>query len=510
MVPHMTPDEFRRRGHQMVDWIADYMGKVGEYPVLSRNTPNELFNALPAAAPEKGEPWENILRDIDRLIIPGVTHWQSPRFFAYFSANASAPGMLGEMLAGALGIQGMLWTTSPACTELETKVMDWLADMIGLPARFKSTSTEPQQGGGVIQCTASDSNLVALLAARYRAARRMKSDGPGAAHQHDDDSLAALGAPDFRTFTAYTSTQAHSSVVKGLIVAGMPRENLRLIDVDEKLAMKPRALADAIARDRAAGLHPFFVTATTGTTSSTAIDPLRPIGEVCRREGLWLHIDAAFAGAACVCPEFRWMIDGIELADSFVFDPHKWLLTNLHCSAFWVSDRAALTGAMSVTPEYLKNAMSQSGQVIDYRDWQVPLGRRFNALKLWFVIRHYGVEGLRAHIREHVRLATLMESIIRDDPKKHFEIAAPRSCALVCFRLPPPATDEDNKRVLEAVNRSGEAYLSHTVIPVREPDGSMQPRVVLRLAIAGSSTTEPEIRRAWRALCAAAEGVLVR
>lgn len=495
--PHLTPAEFRRRGHAMIDLIASYMERAGDFPVLSRAQPGAIEGALPARAPEQGEPWDEILADVERIIMPGVTHWQSPRFFAFFPANSSGPGILGDLLASGLGVQGMLWATSPACTELETRVLDWLADMIGLPARFTSASAEPRQGGGVIHGTASEATLVALLAARERAVEAGPS-GPDA-------------PLDQRRLTAYTSTQAHSSVLKAVRIAGLAPEQLRLIDVDDTLAMKPGALAEAVARDRAAGRIPFFITATIGTTSTTAIDPLRAVGEIARRERLWLHTDAAFAGAACVCPEFRRMIDGVELADSFVFNPHKWLLTNFPCSAFWTSDRRSLTAALAVTPEYLRNAASQSGRVIDYRDWQVPLGRRFNALKLWFVIRHYGVEGLRAHVRAGVRLARRFESLIAGDPARRFEVVTPRTTSLVCFRLTPrpgataAAEDARNRAVMDAVNASGEAYLTHTVVPLRGADGAAEPRTILRVAVGAPSTTEADIDRLFGAIGRASE-----
>ena len=382
---------------------------------------------------------EGILEDLDRLILPGITHWQAPGFFAYFPCNASGPAIMGELLSAGLGVQGMLWATSPAATELETRMLEWLAQLIGLPAIFE----------GCIQGTASESTLVALLAARHRAG---KGD-----------------------LVAYASEQAHSSVLKAARIAGV---ELRNVPVRSDLSMDPAALDAMIAEDRARGRKPFFVCATVGTTSSTAIDPLPPLPP-----DLWLHVDAAYAGNACVCPEFRWMIEGVERADSFCTNPHKWLLTSFDCSAFWTRDRASLLGALSVTPEYLKTA--HAGQVIDYRDWQVPLGRRFRALKLWFVIRHYGAEGLRAHIRRHVELAKLFEGWVREDPR--FELCAERTLALVCFRK--RGSDDENRALLDRVNASGRAYLSHTTLPGKG--------YTLRMAIGAPATDERHVREAW-------------
>jgi aromatic-L-amino-acid decarboxylase len=480
-VPHMTRDEFRRAGHALIDWIADYWDRVADLPVLSRVQPGDILASLPEAAPEDPEPWEAIAADVDRLIMPGITHWQSPNFFAFFPANASPPAVLGELLSAGLGVNGMLWATSPAATELETRMLDWMARLLGLPERFLSTSPG---GGGVIQGTASESTLVAMLAARRRALQR--------------DPAARL--------VAYTSTQAHSSVIKAAMIAGLARdsddrEHLRLIDVDDSFAMRPDLLRDAMRRDRAAGLTPFYVCATVGTTSSTAVDPLEAIGPLCAEFAgeagkVWLHVDAAHAGAACICPEFRWMLRGVEHADSLCFNPHKWLLTNFDCDLFWTADRAALTGALSITPEYLRNAASERGAT-DYRDWQVPLGRRFRALKLWFVLRRYGAAGLRAHVREHVRLAALFEDLVRTEGANLFEIAAPRTINLVCFRLrgDGPAADDRNRALLDRINATGRAYLTHTALPA---PGGGRPRVVLRLCVGSTWTAEEHVRAAWR------------
>ena len=386
---HMSAEAFREHGYAMIDWIAKYMQAVETYPVMSSVKPGDVRANLPAQPPQHGEPFEQMLRDVDEIIMPGITHWQSPNFFGFFPANVSGPSILGDLLASGLGVQGMLWATSPACTELETHVLDWLVDMLDLPERFKSTTA----GGGVIQDTASSSTLCALLAARERAT---SFD----VNEHGAD----------RKLIAYCSNQAHSSVEKAVKIAGLGRANLRLIEVDESFAMRPQALAEAIARDAAAGLTPCFVCATVGTTSSNGLDPVRAIGEVCKRNNIYLHVDAAMSGTAALCPEFRYIHDGLELADSYCFNPHKWMFTNFDCDCFYVADRAALIKTLSVQPEYLKNKASESGGgesggVFDYRDWHIPLGRRFRALKLWFVIRHYGIEGLQSHIREHVKLS---------------------------------------------------------------------------------------------------------
>ncbi len=460
---HMTPEEFRRHGRAVVDWIADYYARIESLPVLSQARPGELRTALPAAAPQQGESFEAMLEDVDKLILPGITHWQSPNFFAYFPANSSGPSVLGELLAAGLGVQGMLWATSPACTELETHVLDWLVDMLGLPAKFKSDGP----GGGVIQDSASSAALCALLAARERAT-------DGASNQR-----GCRGE-----LVAYCSNQAHSSIEKAVKIAGIGRDNLRLIEVDERFALRPDLLRQAIAQDRQTGRLPFFVAATLGTTSSNGIDPLAEIGAICRAENLWLHVDAAMAGTAALCPEMRAMHDGVEHADSYCFNPHKWMFTNFDCDCFYVADRAALIDALSVLPEYLKNKATESGAVFDYRDWQVPLGRRFRALKLWFVIRHYGVDGLRHHVRRHVELAHQFARWVEDSTR--FEIVAPVPLNLVCFRH--VGGEAATERLLERLNASGRLYLTHT---------RLNDRYTLRMCIGQTWTEERHVRAAW-------------
>lgn len=476
---HMTPDEFRVHGHELVEWVADYFEHVAEMPVLSRVAPGEVRDALPAHMPEQPEPFAAMLRDVEQILLPGITHWQSPGFFAYFPANASGPSVLGDLLSAGLGVQGMLWSTSPAATELETHVLDWLVELLGLPTAFRSDST----GGGVIQDSASSSSLVAMLAARERAT--------GGAGNSD-------GVPALPRLTAYTSSQAHSSVEKAARIAGIGTAGLRIVDVEETtLAMRPEVLDAMMAADSAAGRRPFFVAATVGTTSTNAMDPLHPIGEVTRRRGAWLHVDAAMSGSAAVCPEFRWINDGVEYADSYVVDAHKWLFTNFDCSAFFVADRAALISALSILPEYLRNSASESGAVIDYRDWMVPLGRRFRALKLWFVLRWYGAEGLRHHIRRHVELAQDFAAWVDATPA--FERVTPTPLNLVCFTHVDG--EQATQRVLDEVNASGAAFLTHTRV---------HGRLTIRVSIGATWTERPHVERLKDLLQEGATGASMR
>ena len=460
---HMTPEEFRLHGRAVVDWIADYYERVESLPVLSRVEPGEVRASLPSEPPVRGEPFEAILADVERCILPGITHWQSPNFFAFFPANSSGPAVLGELLSAGLGVQGMLWATSPACTELETHVLDWLVDMMDLPEKFKSDGT----GGGVIQDSASGASLTALLAARERAT------GYAGNEKGLDGRLVA-----------YASSQTHSSVEKAVKIAGLGRENLRVVEVDDRFAMRPDTLLRKIEEDRHAGRIPCFVCATIGTTSSNAIDPLPEIGPICREQGIWLHVDAAMSGTAALCPEFRHVHDGLEFADSYCFNPHKWMFTNFDCDCFFVADRAVLIRTLSVLPEYLRNQATESGAVIDYRDWGIPLGRRFRSLKLWFVIRHYGVEGLRHHVREHVRLAQAFASWV--EATDRFELAAPAPLNLVCFRN--VGGDKINERLLERLNRSGKVYLTHT---------KLDDKFTLRFCVGQTYTEERHVSRAW-------------
>jgi len=461
---HMTPDEFRRHGHAVVDWIADYHSRIESFPVLSRAKPGQIRASLPANPPRQGEPFDALLKDVEKLMLPGVTHWQSPNFFAYFPSNASGPGILGDLISSGLGVQGMLWSTSPACTELETHVLDWLVSMLGLPEKFLSSSN----GGGVIQDTASSAALCALLAARERATSYTSNKKGCDGH-----------------LVAYASAQAHSSLEKAGMIAGLGSDNLRLIEVDESFAMSPDALARQIDADKLAGLVPCFVCATVGTTSSNAMDPVAEIGKLCRQHNLWLHVDAAMSGTAALCPEFRHMQNGMELADSYNFNPHKWMFTNFDCSCFWVADRKALIKTLSILPEYLRNQASESGAVIDYRDWQIQLGRRFRSLKLWFAIRHYGVEGLQYHIRRHVQLAQQFAGWVRNDGR--FELAAPTPLNLVCFRH--KAGDAANQTIMDRLNHSGDLFLTHT---------RLNGKLTLRLCVGQTNTQQRHVEKAWR------------
>jgi aromatic-L-amino-acid/L-tryptophan decarboxylase len=471
---HMTPPQFRDAGKQLIDWLADYYEQVERYPVLAQVLPGEIRTSLPAQPPQSGTNFHHIIQELNSKIMPGITHWQSPNFFAYFPANASEPSVLGDLLSSGLGVQGMLWATSPACTEVETLVLDWLVKMLGLPETFLSSGN----GGGVIQDSASSSSLCAILAARERATG-FRSNEDGCREE----------------LVAYTSTQAHSSIEKDVKVAGIGRRNLRLIDVDAAFAMRPEMLEKTIEEDKHAGKVPFFVCATTGTTSSLAFDPLEAIGPICKKHNLWLHVDAAMAGTAALCPEFRHIQKGLEFADSYCFDAHKWMFTNFDCSCFFVTHRETLTRSLDVLPEYLRNQAACSDAVFEYRNWQVPLGRRFRALKLWFVIQHYGVEGLQFHVRRHVELAQTFLAWVREDSR--FELMAPAPLNLICFRL--KGGDEMNEELLRRLNRSGKMYLSHT---------RLNGKYTIRFCVAQTRTELPNLERAWDTIRKEADGLL--
>lgn len=459
---HMTTDEFRKQGHAVIDWIADYYDQIEDYPVLSQVQPGDIRQSLPQSAPEKGRSYEAIMSDMDQFM-PGITHWQSPNFHAYFPCATSGPAILGDLISTGLGVQGMLWATSPACTEVETHVLDWLVDMMDLPKQFKSDST----GGGVLQDTASSSSLVALIAAREKASN-------GEINKNGNNGR----------LTVYTSTQAHSSIEKAVKLAGMGKKCLRLVDVDETFAMNPAHLRKLIDEDIANGLTPAFVCATAGTTSSTAFDPIDEIGKICEEFDIWLHVDAAMAGPVALCPEFRFIHDGMAFADSYTFNPHKWMLTNFDCSVFYVADRKCLIDAMSILPEYLKNKDTESGTVIDYRDWGIPLGRRFRALKLWHVINYYGVEGLQEYIRGHVAISQELKSWIESDDQ--FEIVAPAPLNLICFRH--KNGDAFNEALLNALNKSGKMHLTHT---------KLNNQFVIRFSVGQATTTLDHLRSSW-------------
>jgi aromatic-L-amino-acid decarboxylase len=457
----MDKKAFRESGYRFVDWVADYLDGAEQYPVVSSVRPGEIKEQLPLSAPVKAEPMERIFEDFQKIILPGITHWQHPSWFAYFPANNSPASVLAELLTAGLGAQCMIWQTSPAAAELEERVMDWLRQMLRLPEGMS----------GVIQDTASTASLCALLSAREKATDF---------HSNEDGLRQIL--------TVYTSDQAHSSIEKDVKIAGFGRKNLRLIPTDEAYAMIPQELERSILSDKKMGLKPACVVATIGTTSSTAIDPVAKIGRICRRHDVWFHVDAAYAGSAALLPEMKGLLNGAEFMDSFVFNPHKWLLTNFDCSAYFVKDPGALIRTFEIHPEYLKTG--HDSEVKNYRDWGIQLGRRFRALKLWFVIRSYGIEGLQAILREHIRLAQLFKGWV--DRHEKFELMAPVPFSLVCFRFNDGRDDESlnvlNKKLMDSLNATGKIFLTHT---------SLRGRFVLRLAIGQRTTQERHVRRAW-------------
>ncbi len=458
-------EEFRRNGHALVDWVADYLAGLASRPVIEPVAPGEVRAKLGERAPEHPEPFDEVLADLDRVVVPGLAHWQHPGWFAFFPAQTSPPAVLGELAAAGIGVQGMLWSTSPAATEIESHVLDWLVDLMGVPQSWKSTGP----GGGVLQAGASTATHTAMVVAREQCRQR-------------------TGAPAEK-MVAYTSNQAHSSLQKGATMAGLG--HIRLLDVDSEFAARPAALAEAVAADRRAGLEPAFVGSNIGTTGTAAVDPLRPLGEIARAEQMWHHVDAAYGGSAMVCDEFRSCHDGLELADSYTFNPHKWLATNLECSVMWVADRGPLISTLSVTPPYLRNPASESGQVIDYRDWHAPLGRPFRALKLWFVLRGFGAEGLRRMIRNHVGWARALAERVDDHPR--LERIAPVHFALVSFAHCDgnAATDA----LAAAVNADGRFYVTASEI-----DG----RRFVRISVGSTWTTEHDVDALWNLVAACA------
>ncbi|MCE9619918.1 MAG: aminotransferase class V-fold PLP-dependent enzyme [Planctomycetes bacterium] len=471
--PAFDPESFRQAGHAFIDWIANYWSTVEKFPVRSQVAPGWVRSQLPASAPEQGEPMKAVLADVDRVITPALTHWQHPSFFAYFPASASAPAILGDLLSAGLGVQGMLWATSPACTELETLVLDWLVDLLGLPAQYRSES-HGGFGGGVIQDTASSSVLCALIAAREQATGGTTNN----------DGLRTYA----KQLTAYTSGDAHSSVEKAFRIAGLGDTALRRVAVDTNGCMNIAELEAALQRDIAAGCQPFFVCATVGSTACGAIDDVPAIAKMARAHKMWLHVDSAWAGAAATCPELRpAIVAGAEGADSWCFNPHKWMMINFDCNCLFLRDRRPLIQALSVLPEYLRNKATESGSVIDYRDWQIPLGRRFRALKVWMTLRHFGAAAIREHIRQHVKWAEEFEGLVKADAR--FELVGKRSLSLVCFRL--KGGDEENERLLEQLNATGKAYLSHAKI---------NGKFAMRMAIGGSMTTREHVLCAWKAI----------
>nr|XP_061806926.1 aromatic-L-amino-acid decarboxylase-like isoform X1 [Nerophis lumbriciformis] len=465
----MDAAEFRRRGKEMVDFVADYLENLEERPVYPDVEPGYLHTLIPTEAPVEPESYEDIIKDVERVIMPGITHWHSPYFYAYFPAASSYPAMLADMLSGAIGCIGFTWAASPACTELETVMLDWLGKMLQLPESFLAGTSGC--GGGVIQGTASEATLMSLLAARCKAIRRVQSINP---EKSESDILSQL--------VAYTSEQSHSSVERaGLIGSVM----MRKVPTDSTYAVTGETLRKMVEKDKAAGLIPFYFCATLGTTPSCAFDHITELGPICNKENMWMHIDAAYAGSAFICPEFRPLLNGVEFADSFNMNAHKWLLVNFDCSTMWVKKRQDMIGAFKVEPLYLKHENQESGLVTDYRHWQIPLGRRFRALKMWFVFRMYGLNGLQAHIRKQVVLAKEFESLVRAD--KRFEICADVIMGLVCFRL--KGSNELNQKLLKRITKNREIHL----VPCH-----LSGRFVLRLAVCARSTESRHIQQAWR------------
>ena len=462
----MDPEEFRKLGKEVVDWMADYLKNAEKYPVFSQIKPGDIKNQLPAAPPASPEKMESILADFHRIILPGITHWNHPGFLAYFANSASAPGILAEMLATALNVNGMLWRTSPSATELEEVVLDWFRQMLGLPSEFH----------GVIIDTASVSTLVALTAARESVHKRVREQG-------------LSGRTDLPRFRLYCSEHTHSSIEKAAIILGVGQEGVRKISSDAEFRMNAQALAAAIEEDKKNGWLPFAVVATVGTTSTTSIDPVPAIADICQRENIWLHVDGAYGGAAAIIPEMRFVLDGCSRADSFVTNPHKWLFTPMDCSVLFTRHVDTLKQAFSLVPEYLK---TPDTEVNNYMDWGVQLGRRFRSLKLWFIIRSFGVDGLASRLREHCRLASEFASWV--DAHKDFERLAPVPFSVVCFRYHPNGISDEaileqfNAKIITHVNATGEAFLSHT---------KLNGRYSIRIAIGNIATTQKHVQRAW-------------
>ncbi len=461
----MTTEEFKKHAHEFVDWMAEYFESVEEYPVKAQVKPGEIYRKLQAEAPGEPESMEQIFDDFKQYILPGMTHWQSPNFFAYFPANNSYPSVLAEMLTATLGAQCMIWETSPAAAELEERVMNWLKQMLGLPGSFE----------GVIQDTASTASLTALITARERASGMQ---------------INKRGFSANEKYRIYCSMETHSSIEKAVKIAGLGSNSLVKIAVDKDFRMNPGLLEKAIIEDIDNGYNPLSVIATLGTTGTTAIDPLEKIADISSRYKLWLHVDAALAGSALLLPEFRWMIKGIEGVDSFVFNPHKWLFTNFDCSAYFVKDPGLLIKSLEILPEYLKT--KSRGKVNDYRDWGIPLGRRFRALKLWFVIRNFGVSGLQEKLRSHLRLTAKLQKMINESGD--FEIMAPVPLNTICFRYHPAGEDNPelldslNEKLLQDINDSGKAYFTHTRL-----NGSF----VIRFVIGQTNVSEKHVINAW-------------
>lgn len=483
----LDPEDFRKQAHQMVDFIADYYAKIESYPVLTQVQPNYLRSRLPSTAPHLPEPLQTIFHDISSHVIPGITHWLSPNFFAFFPATVSTAAFLGEMLCTCFNSVGFNWLASPAATELEMVVMDWLAHMLKLPASFMfSSGTAGGGGGGVIQNTTSEAIFVTLVAAR-------------------DRKLEALGTNDVKKLVVYSSDQTHSTFTKASRLAGICPSNVRSIPTsrDSDFALSPELLRKVVEADVESGLVPLYLCLTVGTTSTTAVDPLEPLARVANDYNMWVHVDAAYGGSACICPEFRHYLNGVERIDSLSLSPHKWLLSYLDCCCLWVKRSDLLVNALSTNPEYLRNQPSESNSVVDYKDWQLGTGRRFKSLRLWLVLRSYGVANIQSHIRSDVRMARMFEGFVKSDLR--FEVVVPRKFALVCFRLKsfsraePSYVDSLNRKLLEWVNSTGRAYMSHTVV------GGVY---MLRFAVGATLTEERHVVAAWQLIKDGADAVL--
>lgn len=473
----LDPELMRRYGHDVVDWIADYLADPEVFDVFPRTKPGDVRAELPASPPEHGEDMDSILDDFKQLIAPNMTHWNHPGFMAYFSSSGSGPGIIAEMLTAALNVNAMLWRTSPAATELEQVTLEWLKQMLGLPGSFDGSLVDG----------ASMANFLAIAAAREWAGIGIREQGMS-------------GRADLARLTLYTSVQAHSSMEKGAITAGLGRESVRAIATDDAFRMDPGALDAAVLADIKAGHRPLFVGATVGTTSTGSIDPVSAIAEIAARHSLWLHVDGAYGGTAALLPEQRHILDGLEGAKSFVMNPHKWMFVPIDCSAFYTSEPAVLKRAFSLIPEYLRTTEGDAG-VRDYMDYGVQLGRRFRALKLWFVIRAFGVEGLRARVREHLRLAELFAA--RVEETDGFDLTAPVSLSVVCFRFNPGRLEEAqlaqlNQRLMDHVNASGEVFISHT---------SLNGRYTLRVQFSQLRQQERHVERAWELISEAAKAL---
>ncbi len=461
----MNNEEFRTNAHQVVDWMADYLANQEKYPVKPDISPGDIRNQLPEHAPAEGEDFQKIFKDFNEIIIPGMTHWQHPGFFAYFPANNSEPSILAEMLTATMGAQCMLWLTSPAAEELEERVMEWLRDILGLPKEFT----------GVIQDSSSSATLVALLTARERKSAF---------------EINRRGFTGNERYRVYTSTQGHSSIDKDVKIAGIGIENLVKIEVDEVFAMRSDKLEEAIVRDIADGFIPLAVVSTFGTTSSTAVDPIGEIGRLCQKYNCWHHVDASYAGSALMIPEIRVLAPEIGRCDSFVVNPHKWMFTNFDCSAYFIRDKQSLINTFSILPDYLKTAEDKI--VNNYRDWGVPLGRRFRALKLWFVIRTYGVSGMQQKIRDHIRFGQWLKEEILHTPG--VEMMAPVPFNLVCFRFHPEGINDEtqldryNEEMLQKINRSGKVFLTQT---------KLNGRYVIRFVAGQTHTSAEDVKKGW-------------